>query len=160
MSARECPSCGAQVPASATRCKECFHDLEADKSSVPWMGPLIVLGSVASMAVAAATVLWYVNAQPIEVRTIVDEETRSVVWTTKYRSSIETDRVMFDQVAKVEHTGTGGTFQVVAVTTDGQRKVISEADHNLDSEGRKYAEMMAKPYEDIDPAALLLRNRN
>jgi hypothetical protein len=158
MSAKECPSCGAQVPATAARCKECFHEFsEGTTSARSWFGPLIVLGSVAMIAVSATLVLMYVFAQPVEVRTIVDEETRSVVWTTKYRNSVQTDRVMFDEVAKVEHTGESGMFQVIAVTTSGERKVISESKSNLDSEGRRFAQMMDKPYEDIDPAAKLLR---
>jgi hypothetical protein len=160
MASKECPSCGAQVPAAAARCKECFHEFgEESVTQQWWMGPIIALGSVALIAVGSTAILMYVLSQPVEVRSIVDEETHSVVWTTKYRTSVETDRVKFDDVARVEHTGEGGKFQLVAVTTSGERKIITEATHNLDSEGRKYAEMMGKPYEDVDPAAALLRRK-
>lgn len=158
MSTKDCPSCGAEVPASATRCKECFHDFTSEqKQGFSFLGPLIVLGSVAAMAIVGALVLLFVFMQPVEERILVDEDTRSIVWTTKYRTGIETDRVMFDQVVKLEHSGTGGTFQIVALTTDGERRVIQEDNRALDAEARHYALMMDKPFEDIDPAAALKR---
>jgi hypothetical protein len=159
MSTKDCPSCGAEVPASATRCKECFHDFTAEaKPGMSFVGPLIVLGSVAAMAVVGSLVLLLVFLQPLEERILVDEDTRSIVWTVKRRTGIETERVMFDQVVKLEHSGSGGTFQVVAITTDGDRKVIQEDKRPLDVEGRHYAAMMEKPFEDVDPAANLKRH--
>lgn len=121
---------------------------------------MILLGSVAAMAVAAAGVLWYIQTQPVDIHAIVDAETRSIVWTTKYRDRIETDRVMFDEVAKIEHSAHGDTFQIVAVTNGGERKVISERNHNLDSDGRRYAQMIGKPYEDVDPAVQFERDKH
>jgi hypothetical protein len=153
MSTKEGPSCGAEVPVGATRCKECFHDFSEKRSGgMAWLGPLIVLATIAAIAVSGSLILLFIWSQPVEVRALVDEETRSVIWTTTYRTGVTTDRLMFDQVAKIEHTGNGGTFQVVAVTTDGQRKVITESDHPMDSDGRHYADMMKKPFEDVDPA--------
>lgn len=158
MSTKHCPSCGAEVPVSATRCKECFHDFTTEQQKgFSFVGPLIVLASVAAMAIMGSLVLLFVFMQPIEERILVDEDTRSIIWTTKYRTGIETDRVMFDQVAKIEHEGTGGTFQVVAITTDGERKVVQEDSRPLDGEARHYAQMMEKPYEDVDPASTLKR---
>ncbi|MEQ1505890.1 MAG: hypothetical protein ABMB14_26885 [Myxococcota bacterium] len=160
MSTKECPSCGAEVPGSATRCKQCFHDFtEAPEKTFSLAGPLIVLASLAAMAVVGSLVLLFIFVQPVEQHTLVDASTRSIVWTTKYRTGIQTDRLMFDQVAKVEHSGASGTFQVIAITTDGERKVISEGDSPLDSEGRAYASMMDKPFEDVDPAAALLHHK-
>jgi hypothetical protein len=160
MSTKDCPSCGAEVPASATRCKECFHDFTSDQQKgFSFVGPLIVLGSVAAMAIVGSIVLVLVFIQPIEQRILVDEDTRSIVWTTKRRTGIETERVMFDQVVKLEHSGSGGTFQVIAITTDGDRKIIQEDSRPLDMEGRHYANLMEKPFEDIDPAANLKRKK-
>jgi hypothetical protein len=153
MSTKDCPSCGAEVPVGATRCKECFHDFTDDRGSgkLVWLGPLIVLGSIALMAISGSLILLFIWSQPVEIRALVDQETRSVVWTTKYRTGVETDRLMFDQVVKIEHTGSGGTFQVVAVTVDGDRRVITEAEQPLDGDARHYAQMMEKPFEDVDP---------
>lgn len=159
MSTKDCPSCGAQVPATATRCKECFHDFTASgQSSFSFLGPLIVLGTLAAMAAVGAIVLLFIFLQPIETHTLVDESTRSIVWTTKYRTGVSTDRLMFDQVVKLEHTGSGGTFQVVAITTNGERKVVLEGEQPLDGEGRGYARLMDKPFEDVDPAAAMNRH--
>lgn len=152
---KECPACGAEVPSSATRCKECFHDF-TEQPARPlsvFIGPLIALGALAMLAIVGALVMLFVFNQPIEERVLVDEGTRSIIWTTKYWTGIETDRLMFDQVVKVEHTGRGGTFQVIAITADGERRIVTEAEHPLDSEGRSYARLMDKPYEDVDPTA-------
>lgn len=153
---KECPACGVEVPASATRCKECFHDFteQGPRPLAMFVGPLIVLGALASLAVVGAAILLFVYSQPIEERILVDEDTRSIIWTTKYRTGVETDRIMFDQVVKVEHSGHGGIFQVVAITTDGEHKVIQEGKQPLASEGRHYAKLMEKPFEDVDPAAV------
>lgn len=158
MSSKECPSCGAEVPAAATRCKECFHDFSAEPAKgMSLVGPLVVLASVAAMAIVGSIVLFVIFLQPVEEHIFVDEETQSVVWTTKYRTGIETDRLMFDHVVKLEHIGKGDTFQVIAITTDGERKVIHEDHRPLDSEARYYAKLMDKPLEEPDPAKELLR---
>ncbi len=159
MSTKECPSCGAEVPSAATRCKECFHDFSEDKAKgVNWLGPLFVLGTVAAMAVVGAVVLAFVFMQPVEQRVLVDEDTRSVVWTTRYRTGTTTDRLMFDQVASVEHTAHNGVFTITAITVTGDRKVITEAEAPLDMQARLYAKMMEKPMIEPDPAEKLLHN--
>jgi hypothetical protein len=158
MSSKECPSCGAEVPEAATRCKECFHDFSAEPAkAMGYTAPLVVLGSVAAMAVVGSIVLFTIFLQPVEEHIFVDGETQSVIWTTKYRTGIETERLMFDRVVKLEHVGKGDTFQVIAVTTDGERKIIHEDHESLDSEARHYAKLMDKPLEEPDPAAELLR---
>lgn len=152
---KECPACGAEVPSSATRCKECFHDFTEQRGNplAKFFGPLLVLGALAVLAVVGALIALFVFNQPLEERILVDEETRSIIWTTKYWTGLQTDRVMFEQVAKVEHIGHGDTFQIIAVTADGERKIVMEAKQPLDSEARHYAQIMEKPYEDVDPAA-------
>ena len=83
MSTKDCPSCGAEVPASATRCKECFHDFTEDgRRGFSFLGPLIALGALAGMALIGALVLLVIFMQPVEHHTLVDESTRSIVWTT------------------------------------------------------------------------------
>ena len=104
MSTKECPSCGTIVPESAARCKECFHDFTEDEpQSRSSSGILMVLGAFAAMAVVGSGVLWYITSTPTEERILVDQDTRSVVWTRKYRSGIETDRLRFDDVIRLEY---------------------------------------------------------
>ncbi|MCB9690028.1 MAG: hypothetical protein H6738_06045 [Alphaproteobacteria bacterium] len=154
---KECPSCGTEVPTEATRCKQCFHDFTQDAPKTNLLGPLFVLGSVALMAVVASVVLLAVFMMPVEERVLVDEATRSVVWTTQYRTGVTTDRLMFDQVASVELSASGGTSIITAITLDGTRKVITQSeDRSLETEARQYARMMDKPYIEPDPSKSLL----
>lgn len=159
MSTKTCPSCGADVPVAATRCKECFHDFAADApKSFNWVGPLFVLGMVAVMAVIASVVLAFVFVQPLEQHVLVDDETRSIVWTTKYRTGITTDRMSFDQVASLELASEGGEFVITAISTTGDRKEVTRSDDSLDSQARAYAKIMEKPLVEQDPAKTLLHN--
>jgi hypothetical protein len=159
VSTKTCPSCGADVPQAATRCKECFHDFVGDApKSFNWLGPLFVLGIVAFMTLLGGGVLAFVFVQPLEEHVLVDDETRSIIWTTKYRTGITTDRLGFDEVASVELLGHGATFTITAITTTGERKVITESEESLDGEARIYAKIMDKPLIEPDPADTLLKN--
>ena len=116
-----------------------------------WAGPLMLLGSVAAMAVVGAITLAVIVSRPVEERILVDEDTRSVVWTRKFRTGLETDRLMFEDVLKLEYViKANGTFEVVAVTVDGDRKVIHEDRRPLKSEATHYAKLMEKPLEEVD----------
>ena len=88
---KECPSCGASVPRSANLCKHCFHDFTDDAVPTRSGGPIFLLGAVAAMAILGAVTFGYVASQPIEERILVDQDTRSVVWTRQYRSGIQTE---------------------------------------------------------------------
>ncbi len=159
MSTKTCPSCGADVPVAATRCKECFHDFSAEgPKSINWVGPLFVLGVVALMAVVASSVLAFVFVQPLEQHVLVDSETRSIVWTTKYRTGVTTDRLLFDQVASLELASEGGDFVLTAVTTAGDRKEVTRSEESLDGTARSYAKIMDRPLVEQDPAKTLLNN--
>lgn len=153
MSYKICPSCGSEVPEAATRCKQCFHDFsEPPSERAKRTGPLAVLASVAAMTVVGALILLFVVGRPVEERVLVDEDTRSVVWTRKFRNTIETDRLMFDEIAKLEyvHTADGG-FEIAAVATDGSRHVIQEdREKDLRSEATAYARLMDKPLAEVD----------
>ena len=147
---KECPSCGAMVPKSADRCKECFHDFnEAPARSNG--GPIFLLASVAAMAVVAAGVLWYITSNPIEEKILVDEETHSVVWTRSYRNGVETDRLPWEDIAKLEYViRASGGYEITAVTTDGDRRTIQESPNPLKIEADHYAQMMEKPLDIVD----------
>jgi hypothetical protein len=152
MSTKECPSCGAEVPTSASRCKECFHDFtEVPARRGLLAGPLILLASFAMMAVVGALTLFIIASRPVEERILVDEDTRSVVWTRKYRTGVETDRLMWDQILKLEYViKASGGFEIVAIEVDGSRHVIHEDLRPLKSEATHYAKVMEKPLEEVD----------
>jgi len=153
MSYKTCPSCGSDVPEAATRCKQCFHDFtEPAVKQSKRVGPVAVLASFAAMAVVGSLLLFYVVSRPVEERVLVDEDTRSVVWTRKFRTTVETDRLMFDEIAKLEYVRTSdGGFEIVAVATDGTRHVIQQdEEHDLRGEANAYARLMDKPLAEVD----------
>ncbi len=153
MSTKICPSCGSEAPESATRCKQCFHDFsEPPAQRAKRAGPLAVLASVAAMAVVGALILMFVVSRPVEERVLVDQDTRSVVWTRKFRNTVETDRLMFDEIAKLEYVRTSdGGFEIAAVATDGSRHIIQQdAEQDLRGEATQYARLMKKPLAEVD----------
>ena len=152
MSTKDCPSCGATVPLSATRCKECFHDFTEEPISSSSSGPILLLGTVAAMCVVGAIAFWYIASQPLDRRILVDEGTQSVIWTEKYRGDqVKTERLPFNDIAHIEYVlrSTGG-FEVVAVTTTNERRVIEEDSRPLRTEANRYAELMEKELREVD----------
>ncbi|MDP6933998.1 MAG: hypothetical protein QGG40_13825 [Myxococcota bacterium] len=155
MSTKDCPECGATVPVSAPKCKECFHDFTAappPKRS----GLLGFLALVASMAIIAAGTFWYIYNFQKTSSAIVDEETRSIVITTKAASGIESTRIAFDDVVRVESVmgGENSTFELAVVTSSdsshkGERYILKGADHTLQGEAEVYAEVLDKPLEEV-----------
>jgi len=138
------------VPQAANRCKHCFHDFDAPvaKSSG---GPIFLVAAVAGMAVLAAVVFGVIVSWPIEERILVDQDTRSVVWTRKYRTSVETERLPWDDITRLEYViGATGAFDIVAVTAADERHIIHSAKSPLKSEADKYAALMEKPLEEVD----------
>jgi hypothetical protein len=148
---KTCPSCGESVPAAAARCKHCFHDFhEAPvKKGIPLVGIfafLLVLGLM-----GAGTMAWVYHAQ-VQEKIVVDAETQSVIFTRTTATKTTTERVAFADIVKVQHVlgGENATFEVVAITSKGERYIINES-----SEGtlRGYAEhiaaVMDKPLEDV-----------
>lgn len=151
---KTCPSCGTEVPESAARCKDCFHDFSENSGKAKWwIGPLLLLGTLATMAAMGAGVFAYLAGQPVSPpRIVVNEETSSVEFVTQYRTGPKTDRVRFDEIAKLEYVLTAtGKHQVVAVTLDAERVVIQETSgESLSSQAEHYARLMEKPLERLD----------
>ena len=150
MSTKTCPECGAEVPVSAARCKECFHDFhEAPASRV---GPLLLLASFAAMSVVGALVFWGISMRPLEHRVLVDEGTQAVIFTTQYRTGPVTDRLDWSDIVMLQHVVTGtGAQEIVAITIDGDRKVIQHSDTKpLRPEADRYGRVMNKPVTYID----------
>ncbi len=147
MASKDCPSCGAEVPVQAARCKHCFHDFteEPKKNN----GFLVLLGFLAAMAVIGSGVLYYVYEVRAQERIVVDAETESVVITRKTASSTDTQRITFASVEKIEHVmgGERAMFEVVAVTLDGNRYIIKQSDDKpLTGHAEHIAAVMDKPY--------------
>lgn len=148
MATKDCPSCGAEVPAQAPRCKHCFHDFtEAPKKS-GMSGLVGFLLMLAAMAIIGTATFWFVGQRQAQERIVVDEETQSIVFTTKYADRTETDRVKFDDVAKVEVImgGSNATWEVVVVTVDDQRRTINlSKDKSLKGYAEHVSAVMDKP---------------
>ena len=151
MKTKECPSCGADVPVSAARCKDCFHDFNEKPAKSGWGGLIALLISFAAMAVVGTITLLILVSRPLEERILVDEDTRSVVWTTQYRTGVTTDRLMWDDIAKLEYVSQrSGTYAIKAITTGGDRRVIQESPSPLKGEASQYAQLMEKELALVD----------
>ena len=146
---KDCPSCGLSVPKTASRCKDCFHDFEEAPTRANG-GPIFLLIATATMALLGSGTLLYVTSYPIEERILVDQETQSVIWTRQYRTGIDTNRVRWTEIAKLEYVVSPNSNEIVAVGNDGGRHVIQESTNALRSEASRYAELMDKPLEQVD----------
>ena len=151
MATKTCPSCAAEVPVAASRCKYCFHDFtEAPpkkKSGLIGLAALLAL-----MAIIGTGTLGYVYYYQAAERTVVDQETKSIVITRTTATGTSTERVDFDSVVKVEHVmgGENATFEVVAVTSDGDRVIIKQSDEKpLKGDAEHIASVIGKPMEEV-----------
>lgn len=151
MATKTCPSCAAEVPVAASRCKYCFHDFtEAPpkkKSGLIGLAALLAL-----MAVIGTGTLGYVYYYQAAERTVVDQETKSIVITRTTATGTSTERVDFERVVKVEHVmgGENATFEVVAVTSDGERVIIKQSDEKpLKGDAEHIASVIGKPMEEV-----------
>jgi len=81
----------------------------------------------------------------------VDEETRSIVFTTTYSDRTETDRIGFDEIANVEivTSGSEATWVVNVVTHSGERRLLQLSDDpSLEGYAEHVAHVMDKPLVD------------
>lgn len=146
MATRNCPSCGAEAPLSAHRCKQCFNDFSTRRMS--W-GPVLILGVLAVMSFVAAIAFLIAAMGPVDQRVLVSAETKSIVIATKYDAGIETRRIPFTDVVKLQHVPVNDGFNVVAITTDGEHTVIQTGHEPLYDKADQYATMMGKTYERV-----------
>lgn len=148
---KECPSCGEEVPASAKRCKTCFHDFDEPPRSSGWAGPMALLVSAAAMVVVALLTLGWIVTRPQEQRVLVDEGSQSIIWTATYVTGPTTDRLDFVDVSRVEYVAyASGGYEIAAVTNAGDRRIIQESSSPINGEAKKYAEIMERPLQEID----------
>jgi len=147
MSTKSCPSCAEEIPVAAPRCKHCFHDF-SEEPAPKGKGLLGLLGLLAAMAVIGATTFWFVSGRAGQENIVVDEETHSIVFTTKYSDRMETDRITFDEVANVELVmgGSEATWVVNVVTNTGERRALKLSDgQSLKGYAEHIAAVMDKP---------------
>jgi hypothetical protein len=148
---KDCPSCGAEVPQSAKRCKHCFHDFDEAPKGTNWAGPIALLVSFAAMIVVALLVLFWIVSQPQEQKILVDQGSQSIIWTATYVDGPRTNRLPFSEIARVEYVShASGGYEIAAVTTSGERKVIQESSTPINGEAKKYAELIGQELTEID----------
>lgn len=144
MANRTCPQCGTEGPASAHRCKQCFH--EHSSRSASW-GPVVILGVVAVMTFVAAVAFLFASMGPTDERVLVSAETKSIVIATKYGEDLRTTRIPFSDVVRLEHTPITEGYEVIALTTAGERRAIHAGKEPLYGEAERYGQLMNKPVE-------------
>jgi ribosomal protein L40E len=151
METKECPSCYADVPVVASRCKHCFHDFNEapPKKSNNLIGLLVLL---LSLVVIGAGTFYYVSNGMKSERILVDAETQSIVVTRTSGSGTTTERVEFSDIEKVEYVmgGDTETFEIVAVTSRGDRYIIqASGDKPLKGHAEHIAAVIDKPLVEV-----------
>ena len=125
MATKECPSCIADVPSAALRCKHCFHDFSIQTTGRP--GPMVLLWALAVMSLAGALVMAVVVHNSITARYVVDATTQSIhSLTTTMTGGTESSSIPFDEIESIEYIE-GGDFkyyEVVATTKDDERLLL------------------------------------
>ena len=153
MATKTCPSCGADVPIVASRCKHCFFDFTADAAESKKSNAIVgLLGFIfVLLLIGAGTAGMLADSQRAE-KVIIDQETKSIVYTRTSATGTETERVNFDQVQKVKHVvgGKDALYEVIAVGNNGKEyRLKLSPDQNLSSDGSHIAKIMGKPFEEI-----------
>lgn len=151
---KTCPGCGEEVPSAAPRCKHCFHDFgpEVKPRSRRLVGLFIIL---AIMAVSGAAVMFYItNFHSVKENVVIDEETKSVVFTRTYADKLESDRLSFNDVEKIESVVGGSKWEVALLLKNGDRKVINRSvDQNLHPYAVHIAAVMERPLVQVNEIA-------
>jgi hypothetical protein len=150
MSTKSCPSCSAEVPQEALRCKHCFHDFNAEPEKKN--SPLPLLFFFALIAMMGMGTFSYIYKNNAAERIVVDQETESIVITRKTASETTTRRISFASIDKVEHVmgGKKSMFEVVAVTNSGDRVVLKRSDDKpQQGHAEHMARVMEKPYVEV-----------
>lgn len=144
---QDCPSCGNEIPVSATRCKYCFHDLTEDKESRKVGGVLVGVLLLALIFVAAG--FWTYNSvfdqSQLGNVTIDPKERRVVLVYTSLGKEPTTRQIPFDKVSSVEMLASqnllaGNQYEVFLVLGDGEKVKINSGGESLED----YANTVAK----------------
>ncbi|MEC9389654.1 MAG: hypothetical protein VX944_06225 [Myxococcota bacterium] len=151
MALKTCPSCGEEVPVVALRCKSCFYDFneEPEARESGTMGLLVLF---AAMALVGMGVFYYLHTQVAAERVVVEEETQTIIITRKSAAKTEATRIEFADITRVEYVlgGETATYEIVAVTGDGNRYVVKASDDSpLDGHAEQVARTVEKPLERV-----------
>lgn len=145
---KTCPQCGTEAPISAFRCKSCMYEY-GHKKARSW-GPILLLGTFASMTLVAGGVFFYASSRPLEFSSVVDPETQSIRFVTTYGTGPTTENVRFDHIGKLVHEQMpNGEFEMYVVTTDGKKMLLMHDNEPMMNEVTRYGDMMKKPVEMI-----------
>lgn len=154
MATKSCPSCGADVPTTASRCKHCFYDFLSEGAEAKKNNAVIgLLGFILALLLIGLGVTRYLADYQKAEKVIIDEETKSIVYTRTSASGTETERVSFAQVQKVQHVigGDEAMYAVVAVGGGGREYLLKlSTAESLAGDAAHMAAIMDKPYEEIN----------
>jgi hypothetical protein len=151
MATKTCPSCGEEVPVVAARCKSCFYDFneEPEQRKSGMMGLLVLF---AAMALVGMSVFYYLHTQVAAERVVVEEETQTIIITRKSAAKTEATRIKFADITRIEYVlgGKTATYEIVAVTSDGNRYVVKASDDSpLDGPAEQVSRTVEKPLERV-----------
>lgn len=151
MSTKVCPNCGAEVPQIANLCKQCFHDFKAPvvKRKSPLFSVLLL---ALGCAIVSAIAFGYMQDQNKTFKISIDKETQSIVFTTRYATRTEADRVFFKDIASIEYVYNTHPrpFEVAVVTAKGDRYIYKQGDTPMDDQARALGELTGRPVVDRD----------
>ena len=131
---QDCPSCGNEIPVSATRCKYCFHDLSEDDAPKKSGGMLV--GVLLLLLVFVAAGFWTFQSvfdqEQLGNVTFDPKEQRVVLVYTGFGKEPTTRQVDFSQVASVEMQAGqyllgGNHYEVYLVLNDGEKVLINRS---------------------------------
>lgn len=114
--------------------------------------PMYLLIALAAMAVLGAITFWFVSQRPLSETMLMDEQTRSIIFTAEYRTGARADRLPWADIVKLQHiTTSAGGFEIVAIKADAEKVVIKESSKKpLHGDAEHYAQMMGIPLEQVD----------
>jgi ribosomal protein L14E/L6E/L27E len=102
------------------------------------------------LAVGGGVMAW-IHENRSQETSLVDDETKSIIFTRKSASGVETERVTFDRVKQVEYVigGENAMFEIVAVTNDESRYSIKYSDKHLKTEAMTISRLMKKDLVEV-----------
>ena len=147
MSTKICPNCNAEVASVANLCKHCFHDFHTPvvKKKSPWWTLLFL---ACGTAIVSAMAFGYMADQKKVFNITIDQETQSIVFTTRYADRTEAERVYFKDISSIEYkmNARPRPFEVDVVTVRGDRFVYQQSSDPIEFEARQLSEITGKPY--------------
>ena len=151
MTTKNCPNCSEEVPAVANLCKHCFHDFRVPvvkRASPIWT---LLLFTIA-VAIAASAAYGYRHSLYARSKISIDQETKSIVFTTTDTEGTEATRVYFKDIAGIEYRKNAKPrpFEVVVRTTSGRSFVYSQSSDPLDFQARQLSDTVGQPLSTQD----------